>query len=67
MAFTRAGHNEWEAECDFCDEVQTFEGSDFHEAWEAAKDEGWRCWNDEGGWTHCCPGCMEERKEQHRG
>ena len=46
-------------ECDECGEEFNGElGDDFHEAWATAKREGWRCWkDDDGDWTHRCPGC----------
>lgn len=45
-------------ECDEpgCEEEFDGEG-EFQEAWNDAKDEGWRCTKDDAGnWCHWCPG-----------
>lgn len=44
--------------CDFCGADYSAAGS-FKDAWEAAKEDGWRCFKDEDGdWVHKCDECM---------
>ena len=44
--------------CDNCDEEKQVASHNFVEAWESAKEDGWRCFkNDEGEWEHICPDC----------
>lgn len=43
--------------CDNCDEEYEAAG-DFRDVWEAARDDGWRCFkNSEDEWEHRCPDC----------
>ena len=44
--------------CDECGEEYGVSGYDFRDAWDAAKDRGWRCFkNDSDEWEHRCPDC----------
>lgn len=44
--------------CDECGEEYEIVG-DFRDAWEAAKDDGWRCFkNDDDEWEHRCQDCV---------
>ncbi len=45
--------------CDVCNDEYEIESHDFKDAWESAKDDGWRCFKDEDGdWVHRCPDCV---------
>ena len=46
--------------CDECGEEFEISTHDWKAAWAAAKQDGWRCFQDdegEGIWSHRCPGC----------
>jgi predicted RNA-binding Zn-ribbon protein involved in translation (DUF1610 family) len=43
--------------CDHCGEELEIAG-DFQDAWQSAKDDGWRCFkNRDDEWEHRCPDC----------
>lgn len=47
--------------CDNCGETFTISGGDFKDSWEAAKQDGWRCFkNDDEEWEHRCPDCVRK-------
>jgi len=50
-------------QCDGClDEYESGSGQEFMDAWNDAKDEGWRAYKDESDeWVHKCPSCMRHR------
>ena len=44
--------------CDNCEEELRIASHDFREAWEAAKEDGWRAFmNRRDRWEHRCPEC----------
>ena len=44
--------------CDECGEEFACAGS-WRDVWQAAKDDGWRCFQDDNGeWQHRCPSCV---------
>lgn len=44
--------------CDECQDVYEVNSHDFRDAWDEAKDEGWRCFkNSDDEWEHRCPEC----------
>lgn len=44
--------------CDECEEIYEIESQDFKDAWDAAKQDGWRCFkNSDDEWEHRCPDC----------
>jgi len=46
-------------ECDECDNVEAYEGDDWHEALAAATADGWRTFKDSrGDWIVKCPDCV---------
>lgn len=48
-------------ECDYCGELETFpSGDSFSDCWEQLKNDGWRCFKEDGDWKQKCPGCMEK-------
>ncbi len=48
-------------ECDECFEEREISGGDFRDAWEALKDDGWRCFqNGDEGWDHRCEECRRK-------
>lgn len=45
--------------CDQCGETFDISGGDFRDAWDSAKEDGWRCFkNDDDEWEHRCPECV---------
>lgn len=44
-------------ECDACSTVEEFDSRDFHEAWEALKEQGWTVRKIDEAWVHGCPRC----------
>lgn len=44
-------------ECDSCDQVFEPETADFVEAWNSAKESGWRSQKIADVWLHGCPTC----------
>jgi hypothetical protein len=44
-------------ECDECGDTFESNTREFDEAWENAKDEGWRAYKEDGEWCHSCPDC----------
>lgn len=43
--------------CDECGEERELDGTEFFDALEAVKDDGWRAHNDHGEWLHLCEHC----------
>jgi DNA-directed RNA polymerase subunit RPC12/RpoP len=48
--------------CDECGEELDTEEGDYNEAWEIAKENGWRCWQDGDEWKHECEDCNDRNK-----
>ena len=45
--------------CDRCQEEHEIQSHSFSDAWQSAKDDGWRCFkNDDDEWEHRCPDCV---------
>ena len=44
--------------CDDCGVEHQLDGTDFFDALEAAKDDGWRARQESGDWVHLCPDCL---------
>jgi len=56
--------NDYEFECDRCGECGDYSGSDFHEAWGDARNDGWRAFkNDVDQWEHRCPDCVGKDRD----
>lgn len=49
-------------ECDDCPDVLETGESDFGEAWDMAKSDGWRTRKFGNVWKHRCPKCSEVRR-----
>ena len=45
-------------ECDECGDTLETRENDFKTAVREAKDEGWRMFQDDDGWSHHCPDCL---------
>lgn len=39
------------------DRFEAEEGADLKDAWQQAKDDGWRCYQEDGEWKHKCGEC----------
>jgi len=51
-------HGQVVFECDDCGQTLETGESDFGDAMNAYKDEGWRSKKERTGWLHLCPDCI---------
>lgn len=50
--------------CDSCSFSDSFEAANFREAYERAKEEGWRCHKKDDEFLDSCPACVEAWREK---
>lgn len=50
--------------CDSCPETHETDLRKWREAWDDAKEAGWRAAKIGGEWEHSCPACQEDENEQ---